>query len=49
MRLIRLIAALLALAAAACTTQSDMTLASAPSLLIDQPTGPYPYNSRFCP
>lgn len=49
MRLIRLMAALLLLGVAACgTTQGDMTLA-ATSPLIDQPSGPYPYNSRFCP
>lgn len=49
MRLIRLTAALLALGAAACSSTPDVTLAMAPSLLIDQPTSPFPYNSRFCP
>ena len=40
---------LLALAAAACSSTPDVTLAMAPSLLIDQPVSPFPYNSRFCP
>jgi hypothetical protein len=47
MRLLRLTAAaaLLGLAAACGTTTSgDFT-----SPLIDQPTAPFPYNSRFCP
>ena len=49
MSLIRLAAALLALAAAACASTPDTTLAMAPSPLIDQPVSPFPYNSRFCP
>lgn len=45
---IRLMAAILLLGVASCgTTQGDMTLAAAPQ--IDQPSAPFPYNSRFCP
>jgi hypothetical protein len=49
MRLTRLIAALLLLASAACTTNPEMAGqgGSLPPLIIDQPTSPYPYNSRF--
>jgi len=45
MHLIRLTAAslLLAIAAACSTTPGDSS-----TLLIDQPTPPFPYNSRFC-
>jgi hypothetical protein len=45
MRLIRLISALLLLGVAACST----TPGDSSSLLIDQPTAPFPYNSRICP
>jgi hypothetical protein len=46
MRALRLTAAalLLGMAAACGTTAGDFT-----SPLIDQPSGPFPYNSRFCP
>jgi len=48
MRPIRLLAVILLLGVAACgTTQGEMTLAASP--LIDQPSPPFPYNSRFCP
>ena len=43
MRLIRLCSALLLLGLAACSTTGDSS-----TLLIDQPTPPFPYNSRFC-
>ena len=45
MRLIRLISALLLLGVAACSTTSG----DSSTLLIDQPTEPFPYNSRICP
>ena len=46
MRLIRLVSALLLLlGAAACST----TPGDSSTLLIDQPTPPFPYNSRICP
>lgn len=45
MRLIRLISALLLLGVAACST----TPGDSSTLLIDQPTAPFPYNSRICP
>src|SRR5687767_1723834 len=45
MRLIRLTSALLLLGVAACST----TPGDSSSLLIDQPTAPFPYNSRICP
>jgi hypothetical protein len=45
MRLIRMTCALLLLGIAACST----TAGDSSSLLIDQPTAPYPYNSRICP
>lgn len=45
MRLIRLVSALLLLGLAACST----TPGDSSSLLIDQPTPPFPYNSRICP
>jgi hypothetical protein len=41
----RPIAVVLLLALAACATAPGDTT----SLLIDQPTPPFPYNSRFCP
>jgi hypothetical protein len=46
MRPLRLIAAalLLGMAAACGTTPGDSS-----TLLIDQPTPPFPYNSRICP
>ena len=43
MRLIRLCSVLLLLGLAACSTTGDSS-----TLLIDQPTPPFPYNSRFC-
>jgi ABC-type glycerol-3-phosphate transport system substrate-binding protein len=46
MRLIRLLSALLLLGLAACSTT---TPGDSSTLLIDQPTPPYPYNSRICP
>ena len=42
-----LILAVVLLVGACGTPQRDMTLAASP--LIDQPTPPFPYNSRFCP
>lgn len=45
MRPIRLVTALLLLGLAACST----TPGDSSSLLIDQPTPPFPYNSRICP
>jgi hypothetical protein len=45
MRLIRLATALLVLGVAACST----TPGDSSTLLIDQPTPPFPYNSRICP
>jgi hypothetical protein len=48
MRPIRLLAIVLLLAVASCgVTQGGPTQSA--SLLIDQPTAPFPYNSRFCP
>ena len=48
MRPILLLAVTLLLGVAACgTTQGDLALATSP--LIDQPSPPFPYNSRFCP
>ena len=45
MHLFRLAAASLYLVLAACgTTPGDSS-----TLLIDQPSGPFPYNSRICP
>ena len=47
MRLTRIISAILLLAAAACgTTTEPMTEGG--SVMIDVPTPPFPYNSRFC-
>jgi len=48
MRPSRLIAIALLLALSACGTPPT-ELALSPSILIDQPTPPFPYNSRFCP
>ena len=45
MRLIRWCSALLLLGLAACST----TTGDSSTLLIDQPTTPFPYNSRICP
>jgi hypothetical protein len=45
MRLIRLLTALHVLGVAACST----TPGDSSTLLIDQPTPPFPYNSRICP
>jgi uncharacterized lipoprotein YajG len=44
----RLIAAALLLLLAACSTPPT-ELARSPSILIDQPTPPFPYNSVICP
>ena len=44
MHLIRLAAASLLLALAACTSMPG----DSSTQLIDQPTPPFPYNSRFC-
>ena len=46
MHLIRLCSALLLLGLAAC---SGMGTGDSSTLLIDQPTPPFPYNSRICP
>jgi hypothetical protein len=45
MHLIRLCSALLLLGLAACSS----TPGDSGTLLIDQPTAPFPYNSRICP
>ncbi len=45
MRLIQLLTAVLVLGVAACST----TPGDSSTLLIDQPTPPFPYNSRICP
>jgi hypothetical protein len=45
MHLIRLCSVLLLLGLAACST----TPGDSSTLLIDQPTAPFPYNSRICP
>jgi hypothetical protein len=45
MRPIRIAIALLALGLAACST----TPGDSSTLLIDQPSAPFPYNSRICP
>jgi hypothetical protein len=48
MRPIRLLAIILLLAVASCgVTQNVATQGGSP--LIDQPSAPFPYNSRFCP
>jgi hypothetical protein len=44
----RLLVVVLLLALAACGTPQGDRLAPT-SILIDQPTSPFPYNSRFCP
>jgi hypothetical protein len=51
MRLIRLLPALLLLGLAACNTapQSQAEYLAALPSTIDQPTPPFPYNSRICP
>jgi hypothetical protein len=46
MHLIRMSCALLLLALAAC---SSLGTGDSSTLLIDQPTPPFPYNSRICP
>lgn len=46
MHLIRLCSVLLLLGLAACSTAGT---GDSSTLLIDQPTPPFPYNSRFCP
>ena len=49
MRLIRLFAALLGLAACSSAPQSQAEYLAGLPLTIDQPTAPFPYNSRICP
>jgi hypothetical protein len=47
MRAIRVLATILLLAVASCSvTQGEAMQGGSP--LIDQPTAPFPYNSRFC-
>jgi hypothetical protein len=46
MRLIRLCSALVLLGLAACSSTAP---GDSSTLLIDQPTSPFPYNSRICP
>jgi len=49
MGVIRLIAAVLLLGLAACgTTQQGGPLSQGGSPMIDVPTPPFPYNSKFC-
>jgi len=43
----RWILILIALLLTGCGTPSE--LARTPSILIDQPTAPFPYNSQICP
>lgn len=45
---IRLVAVALLLLLSACSTPPS-ELARSPSMLIDQPSPPFPYNSQFCP
>jgi hypothetical protein len=47
MRPIRLLAIILLLAVASCGVTQGGPMHTSP--LIDQPTAPFPYNSRFCP
>ena len=49
MRLIKLMSAALLLGIAACGTPQGEFMYASTSPLIDQPTPPFPYNSRFCP
>jgi len=48
MRPIRLLAIILLLTVASCGGTQGVAMQSG-SLLIDQPTAPFPYNSRICP
>ena len=48
MRSIRLLAVMLLLAVASCGVTQGVAM-QAGSPLIDQPSAPFPYNSRFCP
>jgi len=45
---IRLICVALLLALSACAGVTQQTAAAGGSPLIDEPTPPFPYNSRFC-
>jgi hypothetical protein len=48
MRFIRLIAGLLLLGVAACGTTQPGPIYQGGSPMIDVPTPPFPYNSKFC-
>lgn len=48
MRLIRLLAVLPALGLAACGTTQGGMASQGGSPMIDVPTAPFPYNSKFC-
>ena len=48
MRLIRMIAALLLATLAACSTTHPELSYQGGSPMIDVPTPPFPYNSKFC-
>jgi hypothetical protein len=48
MRPIRLLAIMLLLAVASCAVTPGVAMPGG-SPLIDQPSAPFPYNSRFCP
>ena len=47
MRLIRLLSALLLLGLTACGTTQSPSAAAGGSPIIDEPTPPFPYNSRW--
>ena len=49
MHRMRLLSALLLLGLAACASTQNIDVASSLPLTIDQPTPPFPYNSRICP
>jgi|SoiMethySBSTD1v2_1073268.scaffolds.fasta_scaffold493808_3 hypothetical protein len=48
MRLIRVCAAIAVLGLAACATTQSETASQGGSPMIDVPTAPFPYNSKFC-
>jgi hypothetical protein len=48
MSTLRIVAAILALLLSACGTTQDGTAAQGGSPMIDVPTPPFPYNSKFC-
>jgi hypothetical protein len=48
MRIIRWIAAALTLGVAACGSMQSETASQGGSPMIDVPTPPFPYNSKFC-